>query len=446
MFERYLDKIGFVEIPFTKGFYQITLTGEIKNTFGDVISSFTDSEGDKVVKLCLWDGDRFYKVHMLVAFTFKPIHIPPEHWCKLSVLFADGNRLNVHPKNLVWKFPVGLESTQWPGFAYIPCYTRYVISKEGVLIDTFTGQTKTFFRSQGYFQSSAKPDIGETKCVSRHRALCSAWKDYPVNVDKLDVNHINGIRGSDDLDNLEWATRKRNCVHAYSTGLRRDNVPILARNVLTGEITEYYSCGDCARQLGGNEESYRDRCKTRGQVLYRGYLQYKRSDDPTPWKEVKDAIKELRERGFPTPIVAKDVLTGNVETFKTTMDAGRALGLVNSTISFYLSKKKSPKPILNYVFKFENDDTPWPEYSSEELELIRQSAEQHRPMKSPGYRVTEKDTGKVSLYAFADGIKRDYGIESWTVLWIVHGKEHQKVKIEFVFKTHLEYSKCPPLE
>lgn len=440
MFERYLDKSGFVEIPFTKGFYLITQSGEIRDTFGNEVLIERDEEGDAVVKLCLWDGGRSYKVHLLVAFTFKPIQIPVALWKKLSVMFADGNRRNIHPKNLVWKFPIGLESNRYPGYAFIPCFTRYVISRFGDVIDTVTGTKRKFFQSQGYFCVGLRPDVGKTKVHSRHRLLCSAWKEYPANVDKLDVNHINGIKGSDDLDNLEWATRKRNCDHAYSTGLRTDNVQILTRNVLTGEIKEYYSFGDCARQLGGDDEGYRARCDSRGQWLYPGYLQFKRKDDPTEWKMVDDPIIELRGRGFPTPIIVKDVLTEKVDSFETVSDAAKETGLNNASIAFYLQKKKSFKPLLNYVFKFKEDGTPWPEYTSDELEVIKQCTEKKRHLKSPGYRVIEKDTGKVSIYAFPDDVKRDYGFESWITLRIANGQEHEKVKIEFVFKSHLEYS------
>ena len=68
----------------------------------------------------------------------------------------------------------------------------------------------------GYLRISFYKE-GARKMKAVHRLVLEAFKRNPEN--KLDTNHLNGIKTDNRIDNLEFATRSENMIHAFSNGL-----------------------------------------------------------------------------------------------------------------------------------------------------------------------------------------------------------------------------------
>lgn len=119
--------------------------------------------------------------------------------------------------------------------------------------------------------SNTRGNKGYRKQYKIHRLVARYFIDNPEN--KPYVNHKDGNKHNNHVDNLEWVTESENTIHAYKTGLIPVQKPIKATNLDNPSIIEVFeSLSECARYFNCNK-SYIHRAlnKTYGKNTYKGY-------------------------------------------------------------------------------------------------------------------------------------------------------------------------------
>lgn len=226
-------------------------------------------------------------LEVLQLVTYHKFNWAPNYWQYLTALkLIDGN---TSPENMILGIKRPVESLEYPGYYLIPYFSNYVISKTGLLLKKSDSIYITASLAQTkYYTFRMSDDGNSTGNRLRHRILGYAFLPYPAEVETLDINHIDGIPGNDNIDNLEWTTRSVNNTHAVNIGLRSDNkeVQIYDTNTQTTLIFPSYSMA--GRYLNVTETTISNRVKSNGYKCYDGY-QFRNHPCADPWPVIENS-------------------------------------------------------------------------------------------------------------------------------------------------------------
>ena len=134
----------------------------------------------------------------------------------------------------------------WKNIIYDGLDTNYMISDDGKVKNP-KGKEMKLQIQQGYCHVTIQINK-KGKRFRVHRLVAEAFIPNPEN--KPYVNHIDGNRMNNNINNLEWVTPQENTLHAVSTGLMQPTreKEIIQFDLDGNKIAEYKSISEAARQ------------------------------------------------------------------------------------------------------------------------------------------------------------------------------------------------------
>lgn len=122
--------------------------------------------------------------------------------------------------------------------------SNFEISNFGEVRNRITGEIKKQYGYAGYRRVSIHSQL-----FLVHRLLLGIFKPIE-NMSSFEVNHKDGNKQNNALDNLEWVTRSENIRHSYQE-LGHKKAKKVYQYSAEGEfLSEYYSASEAARVVG----------------------------------------------------------------------------------------------------------------------------------------------------------------------------------------------------
>lgn len=114
----------------------------------------------------------------------------------------------------------------------------YYISKDGKIISNYRNKIrilKTFLNNDGYERVALKYEVGKEKKYYIHRLVYKVFGKEPLSKDMV-IDHIDGNRLNNHIDNLRQCTQQENIINALNHNFGNNNAkPICIINKLTQE-------------------------------------------------------------------------------------------------------------------------------------------------------------------------------------------------------------------
>lgn len=184
---------------------------------------------------------------------------------------------------------------------------RYLVSRDGQV----KNMTSTILKScekDGYLYYSLVTSKG-TKFLSSHKLVAMTFLPDPKS-DQNQVNHKNGNKKDNNVENLEWVSQSENIQHSYNRGLHPGSGRTIIQMTLDGaEIGRFKSISEASRQLGIDGSSITKACRGK----------YSRAGQYT-WKYMDQRVSIIEE---------SFVIPGTQDSYRVSK-SGRVYSLRNS--------------------------------------------------------------------------------------------------------------------
>ena len=222
--------------------------------------------------------------------------------------------------------------------------TNYSVSDDGKVINDTTKKEMSQRTQQGYKHVGLTINKKAKSCRV-HRLVAIAFIPNPEN--KPYVNHINGIRSDNRVENLEWVTPAENTQHAVATGLMQ---PTRERTVVQyslegNKLNIYCSISEAARQTNSLVEKIVQCCQHQ-----------RKTHNNFQWRYGDEEVDKLQSVETPKTKAKKvaqiDPKTGEIiAIYDSYCQAAKAVNGTQSAITHVIKGDKGTKTHKGYGWK-----------------------------------------------------------------------------------------------
>lgn len=211
-----------------------------------------------------------------------------------------------------------------------------LIHKNGDIYDLDRDEVRRTYISTSGYKYIALKSHGIQKNMFVHRIIASTFipnpESYPC------VNHINGEKIDNSVDNLEWCTYSQNMNHAYSIGLYSARKYSYFQFDLDGRLlNKFNDYKEVQLFLGLKDVSGVRKCASGKTIMYKGYI----------W-EYTDKISK-RKKDYIKVIVCSDKFGREIKRFESLSQASEELSMNKDFLCAILNgRAKSQKFKLRY--------------------------------------------------------------------------------------------------
>lgn len=231
----------------------------------------------------------------------------------------------------------------FPGYYEISGFSNYCINKNSDILikskNRIINQYKcynsgTSKKETGYYlRVTMYDDDKKLRSITVHRLMALTFK-FPKNgIKNLQVNHIDGVKSNNTIENLEWITCKKNIKLANIYYGTRVKIPVQLKHKLDGKIINFETVGEAAKFLNIHRTTLISRLEKfkSGFVFPDGYA-VRYGNDNSSW-ELSTKSEEEVDMFYSKPMLIKNLITNEIIEVPTLKDARKYIPFNLGTLS-----------------------------------------------------------------------------------------------------------------